>query len=194
MESMYESMIEESINESISVKEKLKDQIDIIKRIANEAIKTLKNGGKIVLFGNGGSAADAQHIAAELIGKFNIVRDALPAIALTTNTSIITAVANDTSFEEIFARQVQAIATDKDLIIGISTSGESINVIKGILAAKEKGAKTVALTGKGGGKLATISDISLVVPSDVTPRIQEAHITIGHIICEIIEKEIFGNE
>jgi len=186
------SLIEESINESISVKEKLKDQIDIIERIANEALKTLKNGGKIVLFGNGGSAADAQHIAAELVGKFNLVRDALPAIALTTNTSIITAVANDTSFEEVFARQVQAIVTDKDLIIGISTSGESINVIKGILAAKEKGAKTVALTGKGGGKLATISDISLIVPSDITPRIQEAHMTIGHIICEIIEKEIFG--
>ena len=141
----------------------IEDQIDIIKRIANEAIKTLKTGGKIVLFGNGGSAADAQHIAGELIGKFKLERESLPAIALTTNTSIITAVANDIGFEEVFSRQVQGIVTNKDLVIGISTSGESINVIKGVLAAKKKGAKTVALTGKGGGKLAAIADISLIV-------------------------------
>jgi len=186
------SLIEKAINESISVKERLKDQIDIIEKIAMEAIKTIKNGGKIVLFGNGGSAADAQHIAGELIGKFKLERESLPAIALTTNTSIITAVANDVGFEEVFSRQVQGIVTNKDLVIGISTSGESINVIKAILAAKDKRAKTVALTGKGGGKLATIADISLIVPSDETPRIQEAHITIGHIICELIEKEIFS--
>ena len=184
------SLIKEAINESISVKEKLKDQIDIIEKIAKEAIKTLKAGGKIVLFGNGGSAADAQHIACELIGKFKLDRESLPAIALTTNTSIITAVANDISFEEVFSRQVQGVVTSKDLVIGISTSGKSINVIKGILAAKNKGAKTVALTGKGGGKLATITDISLIIPSDKTPRIQEAHLTVGHIICEIVEKEI----
>jgi len=148
------SLIKEAINESISVKEKLKDQIDIIEKIAKEAIKTLKAGGKIVLFGNGGSAADAQHIACELIGKFKLDRESLPAIALTTNTSIITAVANDIGFDEVFSRQVQGIVNNKDLVIGISTSGKSINVVKGILAAKGKGAKTIALTGKGGGKLA----------------------------------------
>jgi len=191
MESHMKRIIVEAINESISVKEKLKDQIDIIERIVNEAVKTLKNGGKIVLFGNGGSAADAQHIACELVGKFRLKRNALPTIALTTNTSIITAVANDISFEEVFSRQVKGIVTDKDLVIGISTSGESINVIKGILAAKEKRAKTVALTGKGGGKLAAIANISLIVPSNNTPRIQEAHITIGHIICELIERTLF---
>lgn len=187
-------IIEEDINESISVKEKLKQQIDIIEKIATEAIKAIRNGGKIVLFGNGGSAADAQHIACELVGKFKMERKALPAIALTTNTSIITAIANDIGFEEVFSRQVQGIVTDRDLVIGISTSGESLNVINGILAAKKKGAKTVALLGKGGGRLATIADISLIVPSDKTERIQEAHITVGHIICELIEKEFSGNE
>jgi len=183
-------LIEEALNESISVKEKIKEQVDIIEKIAKEAIETIKKDGKIILFGNGGSAADAQHIAGELVGKFKLERKPLPAIALTTNTSIITAVANDICFEEVFARQVNGLVTDRDLVIGISTSGESTNVIKGIVAAKEKGAKTVALTGKNGGKLAAIADISLIIPSDKTPRIQEAHITVGHIICEIIEKEI----
>jgi len=190
MQSM-KSLIKKDINESIYVKEKLKGKIDIIERIAREAIKALRDGGKIVLFGNGGSAADAQHIAGELLGRFKAERESLPALSLTTNSSTITAIANDFDFSDIFSRQVQALVTNKDLVIGISTSGNSINVIKGILAAKSKGAKTVVLTGKGGGKLVNIADISLVVPSNSTPRIQEAHITIGHIICELIEKELF---
>jgi len=186
------SLIEDCIDESISVKEKIKDQISLIEKIANEAIETIKSSGKIVLFGNGGSAADAQHIACELVGKFKLNRESLPAIALTTNASIVTAIANDISFDEVFSRQVQGLVTNKDLVVGLSTSGESLNVIKGVLTARSKGAKTVALTGGEGGRLAKIADISLIVPSKNTARIQEAHITIGHIICELIEKGFFG--
>jgi len=183
------SLIEDSLNESASVKERLKAQADIIEKISREAVETFRRGGKIVLFGNGGSAADAQHIACELVGKFKLDRESLPAIALTTNTSILTAIANDISFEDVFLRQVQGLVTDKDLVIGISTSGESVNVIKAVLEAKNKGAKTIGLTGGDGGKLARVADISIIVPSKSTPRIQEAHITVGHIICELIEKE-----
>ena len=183
------SLIEDSLNESASVKERLKAQADIIEKISREAVETFRRGGKIVLFGNGGSAADAQHIACELVGKFKLDREPLPAIALTTNTSILTAIANDISFEDVFLRQVQGLVTDKDLVIGISTSGESVNVIKAVLEAKNKGAKTIGLTGGDGGKLARVADISIIVPSKSTPRIQEAHITVGHIICELIEKE-----
>ncbi|MCP8316130.1 MAG: D-sedoheptulose 7-phosphate isomerase [archaeon] len=188
------SLIENSIDENISINGRMKDQISLIERIAYEAVETIRRGGKVILFGNGGSAADAQHIAGELVGKFKLEREALPAIALTTNTSIITAISNDIDFEEVFSRQVQGLATSKDLVIGISTSGESANVIKGISAAKNKGAKTIAFTGGDGGRLAKITDISLIVPSKNTPRIQEAHITVGHIICELIEKELFAHE
>lgn len=186
------SFIEESLDESIAVKEKLKAQSDVIEEIAKEAVETIKKGGKIVIFGNGGSAADAQHITGELVGKFKLERESLPAIALTTNTSILTAIANDISFDNVFSRQVQALVSREDLVIGISTSGESANVINGVLAAKNKGAKTVALTGGTGGKLAKVADIPLIVPSNNTPRIQEAHISIGHIICEMIEAGLFG--
>jgi len=186
------SLIRGSLDESIAVKERLKDEVDVIEEISKEAVAAIKKGGKIVLFGNGGSAADAQHIACELVGKFRLNREPLPAMALTTNASILTAVANDIGFEEAFSRQVQGLVTGKDLVIGISTSGESANVIRGILTAKEKGARTAALTGGDGGRLARVTDLSLVVPSKDTPRIQEAHITVGHIISEIIEAELFG--
>jgi len=186
------SLVEASLSESIATKERLKDQADLIEEITKVAIETIRKGGKIVLFGNGGSAADAQHIACELVGKFKLNRESLPALSLTTNASILSAIANDIAFEDVFSRQVQGLVNSKDLVIGISTSGESANVIRGILAAKERGAKTVALTGMSGGELAETVDISLVVPSTSTPRIQEAHITIGHIICELIEREFFG--
>jgi D-sedoheptulose 7-phosphate isomerase len=186
------NLIKKLLDENLSLIEKLRDQAVIIERIAKEIVEIVKNGGKIVLFGNGGSAADAQHLVCELVGGFKLKGQALPAMALTTNTSIITAVSNDMSFEEVFSRQVEALVTSKDLVIGISTSGESLNVVNGVIAAKRKGAKTIALTGGDGGKLAKISDISLVVPSKNTPRIQEAHIIVGHIICQIVEEKIIG--
>lgn len=164
-----------------------------IEKISQMIVNCYKNNGKVVLFGNGGSAADAQHIAGELVGKFKLERKSLPAIALTTNTSIITAVGNDYSFERVFERQVESMVDDRDVVIGISTKGNSGNVIKGILKAKEKGAKTIAFTGRTGGRLKGIVDVLLNIPSDNTPRIQEAHITIGHIICGVTEDQLFKN-
>ena len=144
-------------------------------------------GGKILLFGNGGSAADAQHIAAEFVCRFNRDRAALPAIALTTDTSALTAIANDYGFERIFARQVEALCRPGDTVIAISTSGRSANVIAGIEAARARGARTIGLTGGDGGDMIGLVDIAVVIPSDVTARIQECHITVGHLICEVVE-------
>lgn len=183
-----EERIVAELEESVLVKEKLKEQTETIRRIAEEAVSTLLNGGKIVLFGNGGSAADAQHIAAELVGRLQYERKGLPAIALTTNPSIVTAVSNDWAFEEVFARQVQALVGPKDLVIGISTGGHSKNVLRGMEEAKKKGSTTIGFIGKGGGQLAKLADISIIVASNNTQRIQEAHITIGHIICGLIER------
>jgi D-sedoheptulose 7-phosphate isomerase len=162
-----------------------------IVEITELAVDCLKKDGKIILFGNGGSASDSQHIAAELVGRFKKDRRGLAAIALTTNTSILTAVANDYGYELIFAKQIEALADKNDLIIGISTSGKAKNVASGIKQAKKMGLKTVALTGGDGGDLARLADVSLLVPSGVTARIQEAHITIGHAVCEIIEQTLF---
>jgi len=150
----------------------------------------IKSGGKIILFGNGGSAADAQHLAAEFVGRFKLERKAIPAMALSTNTSSITAIANDYNYDLVFARQIEAFANEKDVIIGISTSGNSQNVIEGIIKAKDIGAKTIGLTGGNGGKIGGITDIPLIVPSSDTPRIQEAHIAIGHILCDIVENNL----
>src|SRR3989440_5540936 len=144
-------------------------------------------GGKILLFGNGGSAADAQHIAAEFVCRFNRDRAALPAIALTTDTSALTAIANDYGFERIFARQVEALCRPGDTVIAISTSGRSANVIAGIEAARARGARTIGLTGGDGGDMIGLVDIAVVIPSDVTARIQECHITVGHLISEVVE-------
>jgi len=171
----------------------LSDQTEKINEIARLIINCYKNGNKVILFGNGGSAADAQHIAAELVGKYKIERKSLPAIALTTNTSILTSIGNDYGFDKIFERQIESLVEKGDVAIGISTSGNSENIIKGILKAKEKEAKTIAFTGRSGGKLKDIVDILLNISSDNTPRIQEAHITIGHIICGIVENQIFKN-
>jgi len=144
----------------------------------------------VILFGNGGSASDSQHIAAELVGRFKKDRTSLAAIALTTNTSILTSLANDYGYEIVFAKQVEALGQKDDIVIGISTSGKAKNVALAIKQAKKMGLKTVALTGGDGGELAKLADISLVVPSLITARIQEAHITIGHIACELVE-EVF---
>ena len=183
--------IGDRLKESAKLKEAIaQNNVAEIKSIADLIIDACRNGGKVVLFGNGGSAADAQHIAAELVGKFLLKRQAFSAVALNTNTSIVTAIANDYSYDEVFSRQVAALVTDKDVVIGISTSGNSRNVVDAIALAKKKGAKTIGLTGGDGGKLAKIAELTLIVPSDSTPRIQEAHITIGHIICELVEKEL----
>jgi D-sedoheptulose 7-phosphate isomerase len=151
--------------------------------------QVLDSGKKIILFGNGGSAADAQHIAAEFTGRFLKERKGLPAIALTTDTSALTAIGNDYGFENIFSRQVEALAVPGDLILGISTSGNSVNVLKGLISAKSTGCKTIGLTGNSGGKMNEICDVNIVIPSNVTARIQEMHILIGHIFCAYIDNK-----
>jgi D-sedoheptulose 7-phosphate isomerase len=184
-------VIRDVLLESIQVKEEiLRSQVGQILEIADLIIGCLKKNGKVLLFGNGGSASDSQHIAAELVGRFKKDRTALAAIALTVNTSVLTSLANDYSFDIVFARQIEALGQKNDVAIGISTSGKAKNVVQGFRQAKKMGLKTVALTGRDGGEIAKLADVSLVVPSQVTARIQEAHITIGHIICELIEQAV----
>lgn len=168
----------------------VRTKIGEIDTAVNLIITALRGGGKVIIFGNGGSAADAQHIAAELVGRFKLERQALPAICLNTNTSILTALGNDYGYDSVFRRQIEALANEKDIVIGISTSGNSPNVNEAIKTAKKLGAKTIGLTGGSGGQLAKLADTALVVPSDNTPRVQEFHITIGHIICELVEKAL----
>lgn len=183
--------IKSIFQESIRVKEQtLKDNVDKIAAVVGEIQEVFRRDGKIFFFGNGGSAADSQHIAAEFIGRFKKERRALPAIALTTDTSILTALGNDYGFDVIFARQIEGLARRGDLAFGISTSGNSKNVIEGIKRAHKMGLKTVSLTGCGGGKLAGLTDISLIVPSSQTARIQESHLCIAHTICELVEESI----
>jgi len=152
----------------------------------------LKDGGKVLLFGNGGSAADAQHLAAELVGRFVLERSPLPGIALTTDSSILTAVGNDYGFDQVFVRQVLALGRPKDVAIGISTSGNSPNVIKAVQAAAERGLRTIGLAGRDGGALAKGVEVAITVPSTNTARIQECHIAVGHVLCELVENELFG--
>lgn len=194
MPNRFHELVRNRIRESMGVKEKLLNNIEIIGKIAEIIINAYRDGKKIILFGNGGSAADAQHIAAELVGKYYQDRKPLPAEALTVNTSSLTAIGNDYAFERIFARQVEALGNPGDVAIGISTSGNSPNVIEGIRAAKSKGMITIGLTGADGGRLKHEVDYCICVPSKDTPRIQEAHILIGHIWCELIEQALFGNE
>lgn len=169
----------------------MENQIDTILEIVKVIISSFRRGGKLLFFGNGGSASDCQHLAAEFVGRFQKERKALPAISLTTDTPIITSLSNDYNFEIIFSRQIEALGKKGDVVVGITTSGRSKNVILGLKKAKEMGLKTIVLTGERGKSLGKIVDICLAVPSDRTPRIQEAHITIGHIICELTEKELF---
>jgi D-sedoheptulose 7-phosphate isomerase len=189
-------LVADRLRENIEVKRAIlanDDLLDLIHEAALACIRALESGGKIILFGNGGSAADAQHIAAELIGKYLRDRRAFAALWLTTNASCLTAIANDYTYEEVFSRQIEAIGCKGDLAIGISTSGDSKNVIRALLAAKKKGLVTVGMTGSNGGKVRRETDYCLCIPSERTPRIQEAHIAVGHILCEIIE-EHFSHE
>ena len=158
--------------------------------VANDVQSCLQKGGKLILMGNGGSAADSQHIAAELIGRFKKERRAMPAIALTVDTSSLTALGNDYGFDTIFERQIEALAQKNDAVIGISASGNSENVVRALKKANAIGAKTIGLVGNNGGKIKEVADLSIVVPSNDTARIQEVHITIGHIICELIEEDL----
>lgn len=162
-----------------------------IEKVAAVLVKAYKNGHKMVLFGNGGSAADAQHFATELLGGFNNHnRKSLPALALTTDTSALTAIGNDFSFEDVFSRQVEAMVNSGDVVVAISTSGNSKNILKGAEAAKARQAIVVGLTGATGGALKPKCDYCICVPSESTPRIQETHVAIGHILCSIVEKEV----
>ena len=158
-----------------------------IEKACSLMIKTLKNGNKILLVGNGGSAADAQHIAAEITGRYKNQRRGLPAIALTTDTSVLTAISNDYGYTRVFDRQVEALANKGDLLIGISTSGKSNNILSALVLANEMGCTTLGLSGKTGGEMNTVCDLNLVIPSDDTPRIQEIHILIGHILCQAVD-------
>lgn len=187
------TLIKKRIEESIRVKESLcKSELENIEKAAKTIVNSLKEGGKLIVFGNGGSAADSQHIAAELVGRFKKERRPLGAIALTTNTSTISALANDYGYDVTFSRQLEALADKRDAVLAISTSGNSKNVIEAVKKAKLLGLATVGLIGGDGGALRKESDISIVVGSKDTARIQESHIMIGHIICELIEEELFG--
>jgi D-sedoheptulose 7-phosphate isomerase len=184
-------IIKNIIEESIDLKRRFIDSnTDLIINAADKISDSISSGYKLLIFGNGGSAADAQHIAAEFVNRFRIERPPLAALALTTDTSILTSIGNDYSFDDVFLKQILALGHVGDVAIGISTSGNSKNVIKAIKAAKEKGLFTIGFTGRG-GSLASLADMVFAVESDVTARIQEVHITLGHIICELVDRKLF---
>ena len=188
-----QSTIKHEFSEHLKVSKKTMESIDKpIEIAAKLCIDSLKNGNKILIFGNGGSAADAQHIAAELVGRYKTERKGLSAIALTTDTSAITSIANDYSYLHVFTRQVEALANKGDVLIGISTGGSSANVIGALKLANVLGCKTIGLSGKGGGKFNSLCDVNVIVPSEDTARIQEMHIVVGHTICHLIDQE-FNN-
>ena len=194
---MHTTNIEKIIRDSISVKNDILNDEELLRKIhtfTDMLISTYRNNGKVLFCGNGGSAADAQHIAAELSGRFYLDRKPLYAEALHCNSSYMTSVSNDYGFENVFARAIEAVGRKGDVLVGITTSGNSANVLEAFEKAHEIGVSTIAMTGKDGGKIAAISDLIINVPSTCTPRIQEAHIMIGHIVCELVEKELFGNE
>jgi len=188
-------LIKNRITESIDIKSKLLlINVRDIEKVTKVIISAFKKGNKVFLCGNGGSAADAQHIAGELECKLYLDRDPMPAIALHCNTSSITAIGNDLGFDKTFSRKVEALGEKGDVLIALSTSGASPNILEALEIAKKKGLKTVGFTGKSGGKMKGLCEILIKVPSDNTPRIQEAHILIGHIICEIVERELYGTD
>jgi len=188
---MKEKILKE-FKESISVKEDfIKGHLDTIIEVAKEIASTFNNGNKILLFGNGGSSTDASHIAAEFINRFKRERPGLPAIALNTDMAVLTSIANDYDFSDIFARQLKALGAEGDMVFAISTSGNSPNVIKALDVAKKKKLKTVLLTGSKGEKLAAKTTYSFVVPSENTARVQETHITLGHVLCMMVEEILF---
>lgn len=188
--------IKDQIKKSYETKQDIYENEDLLNKIEEVSklcVEIYKNSKKTILAGNGGSAADAQHIAAELVGRYGFDRPSIPSLALTTDTSCLTAIGNDYGYDKVFSRQLEGMGQNGDIFIGISTSGNSKNIINAFEVAKQKGIKTVALVGRNGGEMAKMADIALIVPSESTPRIQESHILIGHIICDIIEKEIFGD-
>ena len=182
--------IKQEINDHIIVAEQMHSLTDDIAKISSFCINSIRSGGKILIFGNGGSAADAQHIAAELVGRYKSERKGLPAVALTTDTSILTSIGNDLGYDQIFQRQIEALAKPEDLVIGISTSGNSLNVISALKLSKKIGCKTIGLSGSDGGDMSKICDVNIVVPASDTPRIQEMHILIGHTLCQLIEQSL----
>ena len=182
------SRLQAAVDESISLKKRfVAAQGDAVVAAAQMLAGVFQAGGKVFLFGNGGSAADAQHLAAEFVNRFQVERPPLAALALTTDTSILTAVANDYDFLQVFAKQVRALGRPGDLALGLSTSGNSPNVVEGLKAARQLGLKTLALSGRDGGPVAQAAELALIVPSRNTPRIQEVHITIGHVLCDLVD-------
>lgn len=187
-----EKEIKDIISENISVNNRVLDEMtEDIGKFSNLVLECYKKNKKLLVCGNGGSAADAQHISGELVGRFKLERKGIPCIALSTDSSVMTAWSNDYEFDTIFSRQVEALGNKGDILIGISTSGNSKNVIKAIEKAKEKGLTAISLTGKDGGKIREISDFNINVNHDNTPRVQEAHMLIYHIMCELVEAELF---
>jgi D-sedoheptulose 7-phosphate isomerase len=181
--------IREHIEAHIKLANSMLDLTETIKQIGDVCLDAIQKGGKIILAGNGGSAADSQHIAAEFTGRFVRERESLPALALTTDTSALTAIANDYGYDKVFSRQLSGVGNKGDIFIGISTSGNSENIVKAIEVAKLKGIVTIGLLGKTGGKIKNLADYPIIVPSNVTARIQEMHILIGHLICEYVDRE-----
>ncbi len=187
--------IKRQIEESVKVKKLLIEDEEFLKSVKQSVAiccEALRSGNKILFAGNGGSAADAQHLAGELVNRFGFERPGLPAIAITTDSSILTSISNDYGFNRLFARQIEALGNKGDVLVSLSTSGNSPNIIEGINEARRKGIRNIGLTGRTGGKMKSLCDLCLNIPSDETPRIQEAHILIGHIICSEIEKTLFG--
>jgi D-sedoheptulose 7-phosphate isomerase len=183
-----------AFDESAQVKVKfVRENIDKIIDVVQLIAQAFREGKKVILFGNGGSAMDASHIAAEFVNRFLMERPPLPAIALNTDAAVLTSISNDYDFTQVFSKQLSALGHEGDVVIGISTSGNSPNVIKAIDVAKKNGMKTVILTGGTGGKLANMADYTFIVPTKATPRIQETHITLGHAICQMVDEELFGN-
>lgn len=189
-----EASIAQGVHAHIEVTQQFLRQAALLGAVADRLIQAYSAGKKVLICGNGGSAADAQHIAAEFVGKFYLDRRALPAEALTVNTSSITAIGNDYSFDQVFSRQIEAFGAEGDVLIGISTSGNSRNVVEAFHVARLMGIVTVALTGASGGKLKEEADYCICVPSSDTPRIQEHHILAGHLICEVVERALFGED
>lgn len=195
MENIVDKFISNQVKKSYEVKQEIynnKELMGLIQKVCMKTIEVYKNGHKTLIAGNGGSAADAQHIAGEFVSRFYFDRPGLASIALTTDTSILTAIGNDYGYEKLFSRQVQANGVKGDLFIGISTSGNSTNIIEALEECKTKGILTVGLTGASGGKMAELCDFCIKVPSNETPRVQESHILIGHILCAVVEEAIFG--
>ena len=183
-----------AFEDSAQIKVKFaRENADKIIEVVQVIAQAFREGKKVILFGNGGSAMDASHIAAEFVNRFLMERPPLPAIALNTDAAVLTSISNDYDFAQVYSKQLSALGHEGDVVIGISTSGNSPNVLKAVETAKKNGMKTVVMTGGTGGKLANVADYTFIVPSTATPRIQETHITLGHTICQMVDEELFGN-